>query len=66
VALIHLSDVMCQKMNLGTSAFDYGVEFDINALQTLRFHDASYIDTLVEKYKSIFEDDLEKTQHFND
>jgi putative nucleotidyltransferase with HDIG domain len=66
VALIHLSDVMCQKMNLGTSAFDFGIEFDVNALQTLRFHDASYIDTLVEKYKSIFEEDLEKTQHFGD
>jgi len=66
VALIHLSDVMCQKMNLGTSMFDYGVEFDVNALQTLRFHDASYVDTLVEKYKSIFEDDLEKTHNFSD
>ncbi len=62
VALIHVSDVMCQKMNLGANTCDAGLEFDANALSTLRFHDAAYVDTFIEKYRTIFESDLEKTQ----
>ncbi len=58
-AIIHLADYMTQKLNLGSFYWDNNYKLDESILDILKFEDVDKLNTFVEGYSKMFEQEIE-------
>jgi HD-like signal output (HDOD) protein len=57
-AIVHVADYMTQRLKIGNFYFDDGFELDNSVLETLKFENVEALDTFLEKYRQVFEEEL--------
>ena len=64
-ALVHLADFMTQKLMIGNSYWDLGMEFNEEAMKLLRFNNEAELNSFIEGYREIFTEQVESARYFN-
>lgn len=58
-SIVHLSDYLTQKFNIGSFGWDKDIKFDEDVLELLHFSSMSELDEFTINYKSLFQQELE-------
>lgn len=58
VSIIHIADVLCQKLENGFFDLEQNIDFDRNLSDTTDFYNINTSDIFLENYKQVFEEEI--------